>query len=207
MAGLGRFELPTCRSGGDRSIHLSYRRVVYAQPRAQGLTKTGLLRHSNLSTGSVPPDIRNSAGSVNLSFCAGLDLFRKFFNLFGLDALPYHAFVMGTQFANLLLLSWIVRKLGGSRLAACAAPVLWVANAALVVPLGWASDYNQILCAFFLLSAFALFLAGHYWLQFAVFVIGFGALEINVVYPAILMTWLLLSRKDLAAISCGNSQL
>ena len=27
MARLGRLELPTCRSGGDRSIHLSYRRA------------------------------------------------------------------------------------------------------------------------------------------------------------------------------------
>jgi hypothetical protein len=24
MVGTGRFELPTCRLGGDRSIHLSY---------------------------------------------------------------------------------------------------------------------------------------------------------------------------------------
>jgi hypothetical protein len=122
--------------------------------------------------------------------------FLLFFKLYGLDALPYHALVMATQFANLLLLSWIVRKLGGSRLAACVAPALWVANAALVVPLSWASDYNQILCCFFLLAAFALYLAGYYWLQFAVFVLGFGALEINIVYPAILLTWLLLNRKS-----------
>jgi hypothetical protein len=62
--------------------------------------------------------------------------------------------------------------------------------------LSWASDYNQVLCAFFLLSAFALYLSGRYWLQFAVFVLGFGALEINIVYPAILLAWLLLNRKD-----------
>jgi hypothetical protein len=122
--------------------------------------------------------------------------FLLLFKLYGLDALPYHALVMGTQFANVLLVAWIARKLGGSRLAACATPVLWVANAAMVVPLAWASDYNQILCAFFLLAAFALYLSGHYWLQFAVFVLGFGALEINIVYPAILLTWLLLNRKD-----------
>jgi hypothetical protein len=123
--------------------------------------------------------------------------FLLFFRLFGLDALPYHGLVMGTQFVNLLLLSWIVRKLGGSRLAACAAPVLWAANAALVIPVGWASDYNQILCAFFLLAAFALYLGGHYYLQVAVFLLGFGALEINVVYPALLLSWLLLARKSI----------
>jgi hypothetical protein len=122
--------------------------------------------------------------------------FLLFFKLYGLDALPYHALVMATQFANLLLFSWIIRKLGGSWLAACVAPALWVANAALVIPLSWASDYNQILCCFFFLTAFALYLAGHYWSQLIVFVLGFGALEINIVYPAILLTWLLLSRKS-----------
>jgi hypothetical protein len=122
--------------------------------------------------------------------------FLLFFKLFGLDALPYHALAMGTQFANMLLLAWIVRKLGGSRLAACVAPALWVGNTALVIPLAWASDYNQVLCAFFLLAAFALFLSGRYWLQFAVFVLGFGALEINIVYPAIVLAWLLLNRKS-----------
>lgn len=122
--------------------------------------------------------------------------FLLFFKLFGFDALPYHALVLGTQLVNMLLLSWIVRKMGGSRLAACLAPGLWAANAAMVIPLGWASDYNQILCVFFLLAAFALFLSGHYWCQLALFVLGFGALEINIVYPAILLAWLLLNRKD-----------
>ena len=130
-----------------------------------------------------------------LRFWSERGFFLLFFKLFGFDALPYHGLVMATQFANLLLLSWIVRKLGGSRLAAVAAPILWVANAALVIPIGWASDFNQILCAFFLLSAFALYLSGHYYLQFAVFLLGFGALEINIVYPALLLTWLLLNRK------------
>jgi hypothetical protein len=122
--------------------------------------------------------------------------FLLFFKLFGFDALPYHVLVIATQFANMLLLSWIVRKLGGSRLAACVAPALWATNAALVLPLGWTSDYNQVLCASFLLAAFALYLSGRYWLQFAVFVVGFGALEVNIVYPFLLLAWLLLNRKD-----------
>jgi hypothetical protein len=122
--------------------------------------------------------------------------FLLFFRLFGLDALPYHGLVMATQFANILLLGWLVRRLGGSIAAAVVAPILWTANTSLVLPMGWASDYNQILCSFFLLSAFALYLTGHYWLQFLVFVLGFGALEINIVYPLILLAWLLLNRKD-----------
>ncbi len=122
--------------------------------------------------------------------------FLLFYKLFGLDALPYHGLAMATQFANLLLLGWLIRKLGGSPFSALLAPVLWTANASLVVPLGWASDYNQVLCVFFLLSAFALYLSGHYWLQFVVFVLGFGVLEINIVYPAILLAWLLINKKN-----------
>jgi hypothetical protein len=122
--------------------------------------------------------------------------FLLFYRLFGLDALPYHAWVFATQAANLLLLAWIVRKLSGSLLCGSFAGILWSANSALVEPMAWTSDYNQILCSFFLLAAFALYLADRYWLQFIVFVLGFGALEINVVYPAILLAWLLLNRKS-----------
>jgi hypothetical protein len=122
--------------------------------------------------------------------------FLLFYRLFGLDALPYHGLVFATQAANLLLLTWIVRKLSGSLLCGSFAGILWSANSALVEPMAWTSDYNQIQCSFFLLAAFALYLAGHYWLQFVFFVLGFGALEINVVYPAILAAWLLLNRKS-----------
>ncbi len=122
--------------------------------------------------------------------------FLLFFHWFGTDALPYHVLAFATQSCNLLLLMWIVRKMGAPRLSASIAAVLWTANAALVLPLAWSSDYNQILCAFFLLAAFALYLAGYYWLQVIVFVLGFGALEINVVYPALLLAWLIVNRKN-----------
>lgn len=125
--------------------------------------------------------------------------FLLFYTFFGLDALPYRLCVFATQFANLALLAHVVWKLTRSRVAAFTAPILWTANSALIVPLSWSSSYNQILCPFFLLSAFALFLrfAGggrlrDYLLQLGIFILGFGALEINIVYPAIAAAYVLL---------------
>ena len=72
------------------------------------------------------------------------------------------------------------------------AQILWLINCGLAPAMGWSSIYNQVLSAFFFLLAFYFLLrhietgrreyeAGHW----AAFVLGLGALEINVVYPAI----------------------
>src|SRR5262245_48040928 len=65
--------------------------------------------------------------------------FMGFYELFGLDALPFHICVFVTQVANLTLISLIVRRLTGSVLASIAAPVLWLANCNLVIAMTWAS--------------------------------------------------------------------
>ncbi|HTS48840.1 MAG TPA: hypothetical protein VMH05_12905, partial [Bryobacteraceae bacterium] len=59
-------------------------------------------------------------------------------------------------------------------------------------PLGWTSAYNEVQCAGFMLASFYLFLryaetgrSSFYWAQWATFLLGFGANEINVVYPAL----------------------
>ena len=112
--------------------------------------------------------------------------------LFGMNALPFHLVAFLTQAASLLLLAAIVRRVTGSRWVGMCAAVLWAVNAGLAYSLGWCSIYNQVLSGFFLLLAF-------YWMlrwiesggrQFAMahwtaFVLGLGALEINVVYPAL----------------------
>ncbi len=120
--------------------------------------------------------------------------FLLFYRLFEADALPYHIAVFVTQSANLVLLSMIVWRLTASRVAAAAAPLLWTANSVMITPLCWVSDYNQIQCAFFLLLAFLLYLQGRYWMQVAVFVLGFGALELNIVYPALVLAYVLLTQ-------------
>jgi hypothetical protein len=118
--------------------------------------------------------------------------------IFGIDPLPFRICAFLTQFANLILLSSITGRLTGSRTAGFWAAMLWTSSSALAVPMLWASAYNEILFSFFLLAAFHFLLRyietgkrRYYIAQWAAFLLGFGALELNVVYPALaaLYTW------------------
>lgn len=118
--------------------------------------------------------------------------FLVFTSLFGLHALPFKIWVFITQFANICLLAWIARRLTGSRLAGFLAPIFWTANCGLAIALSWSSAYDEILFAFFLLLSFWLFLKyidtrqPKYWIaQWLSFILGFGALELIVMYPAL----------------------
>ena len=121
------------------------------------------------------------------------------FQLFGLDALPFRIVVFATHFANLTLAAWIGTRLTGSRAAGLCAVVLWLVNSSNILPLGWTTVYNQVLCGFFLLLAFHFLLrfveTGErrycVW-QWAAFLAGFGAQELNLVYPAIAAAYTLL---------------
>jgi hypothetical protein len=124
------------------------------------------------------------------------------FSLFGLDALPFKIVIFATQFANLALVASIGERLSGLRWAGFFAAVFWVLNGAGIEPLGWSCVYNQVLCGFFLLLAFHFLLRyeatgerRYYWFEWAAFLLGFGALELNVVYPAIAAAYLLLRGK------------
>lgn len=135
--------------------------------------------------------------------------FMLFSALFGVHALPFRIWVFLTQAANLVLLASIVRRLTRSTAAAFWAQILWAVNCGVAVVMCWTSIYNQALCAFFLLLAFW-FLLRHietgrgvfYKAQWAAFLLGFGALESNIVYPALAAAYTLLrapsySRKTL----------
>ena len=118
--------------------------------------------------------------------------------LFGLDSLPFRIVAFATAAADVLLIAWLTLRATGSRIAGFAAPILWIANSALVRAMTWSSAYNELLCPLFLLSALAFYIRyletgrrALWWSQVAVFVIGFGALEINVVYPAIAAAWVI----------------
>ncbi len=121
------------------------------------------------------------------------------FSLFGLDALPFKVVVFATQFANLALVASIGARLTGLRWAGFFAAVFWVLNGSGIEPLGWTCVYNQVLCGFFLLLAFHFLLRyietgrrRYNLFQWAAFLLGFGALELNVVYPAIAAAYTLL---------------
>jgi hypothetical protein len=120
-------------------------------------------------------------------------------SLFGVDALPFRIWAFATQGASLILLGSIARRLTASRAAGFWAQVLWTGNTGLAAAMCWTSIYNQLLSGFFFLLAFWFFLryvesgsardaAGHW----AAFVLGLGALETNVVYPAIAAVYALL---------------
>ena len=121
------------------------------------------------------------------------------FSLFGLDALPFKLVVFATQFANLALVASIGARLTGLRWAGFFAAIFWALNSSALKPLGWTCVYDQVLCGFFLLLAFHFLLRyvqtgerRYNLFQWAAFLAGFGALELNVVYPAIAAAYTLL---------------
>jgi hypothetical protein len=125
--------------------------------------------------------------------------FMVFSSLFGLHALPYRILVLITQLAAVAMLSAVTWRLTRSLAASFFAPVLWSANAALAESMTWTSAYNEILCSFcFLLSFYGLVRytqtgdRRYNVLQWVSFLLTFGVLEINVMYPliALLYTWL-----------------
>jgi len=133
--------------------------------------------------------------------------FLAFESLFGLNALPFRICVFLTQCASLTLLADVTRRLTGSRWAGFWASVLWVVNSSLITAMVWSSAYNQVQCGFFLLGAFWFLLryaesgrTSDYVWQWVLFLLGFGALEVNVVYPALAAAYtLLLARKHFLA--------
>ena len=118
--------------------------------------------------------------------------FLGFSSIFGMAAWPLRLWAFLTQFANIALLIGITRRITGSALAGLIAPILWSAAAILAIPLNWSSAYNEICFAFFTLLAFYFLLRAietgkskYCIAQWVVFLLGFGALELNVMYPVL----------------------
>jgi hypothetical protein len=119
--------------------------------------------------------------------------FLVFSGIFGLQSPPFRVWVFLTQFASIALLIKITRRLTGSALAGILAPILWTANAAIALAISQSAVYNEISFAFFVLLGFQLFLKyidtgdAKYWRwQWVMFLLGFGVLELNVMYPALI---------------------
>jgi hypothetical protein len=120
-------------------------------------------------------------------------------SVFGLYALPYRILVFITQLAAIGMFSAVTWRLTRSLTASFLAPVLWSANIALSEPMTWTSAYNEILCSFcFLLSFYGLVRytqtgeRRHNILQWVSFMLTFGVLEINVMYPLIALLYTVL---------------
>lgn len=123
--------------------------------------------------------------------------------LFGLEALPFRVVAFAVQILNLWLAARLVERMTGSRLAGAAAALLWIVNSALALAMSWTSAFNQILWPCFLLASCH---ARWSWLttgsgrariaEWAFFLLGFGALELQVVYPAIAGAMTVLYRRE-----------
>ncbi len=122
--------------------------------------------------------------------------FLVFSRLFGLNALPYRLFELGTWIVALTLIVLVGERLTGSRAAAVSAAILWAANVNAVEAVGWASAYDQLLCAVCVLGALYSRLRG--WrstAEWIFYLAGFGALEIIVMYPFLAVLYALCTER------------
>jgi len=117
-------------------------------------------------------------------------------SMFDLTVIPFRVVVFLTQFVNLVLLTWIARRLTGSALAGFLAPVIWCAGASLAEPLGWSSAYNEVLIVFCVLLGFFFRLKWidtgerrFLYLEWLPYMFGFGVLETIVIYPALVLLY------------------
>jgi hypothetical protein len=183
----------------------------------------GLLRQTT-SFHSLLNALFRPEAQGTMRFLSERGFFILFERLFGLDNLPWRIAVFATAAGDIALIMWLTRRISGSALAAAIAPFLWLVNRSLATVMAWDSSYNEVLCPLFLMAALALFIryvetgrSVFWWCQLVVFVLGFGVLEVNTVYPALAAAWILtaapvsaskrrgflLSLLPLAAISAG----
>jgi len=150
------------------------------------------LRHDVHSLRDIGPALFAPKAHGNIRPLGENAYFLVLGSVFGVDALPFRIVAFATQLASLVLLGSIARRLTGSRAAGFWAQILWISNSGLAPAMCWTSIYNQILSGFFLLLAFWFLLRRNAIGHWTAFVLGLGALETNVVYPAIAAIYALL---------------
>jgi hypothetical protein len=127
-------------------------------------------------------------------------------SLFGPNSVAFKMVSFATMSADLVLVWWLVGRLTRSDWAAFTAMIAWTVNGAMSTALSWTATYGQLMCPLFLLSALVLFARyvetgdrRYWWAQLVVFFLGFGALEINIVYPVIAAAWILFAAGELSS--------
>jgi hypothetical protein len=120
------------------------------------------------------------------------------YSLFGIRAGPFHIVILLTWFVALGLAAEIGTRITGSPNAGLLAALLWTTSKVMATPLAWAAVYEVVLCGFFALAALYCRVR---WLEsgkrgwqigeWIFFILGFGAQESMVMYPAVavLYTW------------------
>lgn len=118
--------------------------------------------------------------------------YMTFTTLFGMHPLAFRIWAFLTFAATLPILSIVCARLTGSRAAGFWAATLWTVNSGLAAVLSWTAVYYELACSFLFVLNFWLLLRyvdtddrRYYFAQFVTFILGFGVLELNVVYPAL----------------------
>jgi len=109
--------------------------------------------------------------------------------LFGYESWPMRVAAFLTQCGSLLLAQAIMLRITGSRWAAIIAPVVWIANSKLIIGMISNGAYVHVLCGFLLLLALYGAITKRWRLMWIAFLLGFGALESMVVFPALATLW------------------
>jgi hypothetical protein len=112
--------------------------------------------------------------------------------VFGLNPLPFRCLGFATFAAITVMLNKVCAQLTGSPAAGFWAAMLWTVHGAVAAALLWSAIYYELLCALVFLLALWLLMRyadtgerRFYIAQWIVFLLGFGVLEQNVVYPAL----------------------
>ncbi len=150
------------------------------------------LRHDVHSAADIAPALFAPKAHGNMRPLGENAYWLGLSSLFGAHPLPFRVVAFATQIASLVLLGSIVRQLTSSAAAGFWAQILWIANSTLAAVMCWSSIYNQALSGFFFLLALYFLLRRSYTAHWIAFVLGIGALETNVMYPAIAGVYALL---------------
>lgn len=122
--------------------------------------------------------------------------FLAFSTAFGNDPVPMRMLVFALQLASIALLGRLTWRLSGSLVAAAMVPSLWLINPGTAVSMSWLSTSNQLMVVFFLLGALVGFIERRPWLCWISYLLGFGALEVNIALPGLLLVYAWLYERD-----------
>ncbi|MCC6368445.1 MAG: hypothetical protein IT165_33380 [Bryobacterales bacterium] len=116
--------------------------------------------------------------------------------VFGYEAWPMRVVAFLTQWGSLALAQAIMLRLTRSWGAALLTPILWAANSKLIIPMISNGAYIHVLSGFFLLLGLWFLMRGQWGAMWAAFLAGFGAMEMNVVFPALATLYCLLAERE-----------
>ncbi len=117
---------------------------------------------------------------------------------FGIDPLPFRILAFATFAAVTIMLNRACARITGSEAAGFWAAILWMFSSGVAILMAWSAPYHELLLSLTILLALYFLVryaetgrSVYYAAQWTAFLIGFGVLEQNVVYPALALAYVL----------------